>query len=56
MYESQKIENLKNDIWLTTACCFVDKNGNDFSDTQLRTASGKNLNRKDGLSKIVNLL
>ena len=56
MYESQKIENLKNDIWLTTASCFVDKNGNDLSDTQLRTASGKKLNRKDEIIKIVNLL
>ena len=55
MYESQKIVDLKNDIWLITASCFVDKNGKEFMDSQLRTASGKRLKRKDQLVQIVQL-
>lgn len=55
MYESQKIVDLKNDIWLITASCFVDKNGKEFMDSQLRNASGKRLKRKDHLVQIVQL-
>ena len=53
VYESEKIVVVKNDIWLITIKCFVDKDGNSFTDSQLRNASGKRLQRKEQVKGIV---
>ncbi|MGD1847961.1 MAG: hypothetical protein ACFB10_21420 [Salibacteraceae bacterium] len=54
--ESKKIEALKHDIWITTLKCFVNKDGKDYSENQLKNASGKQQDRyqtlKDILSKL----
>lgn len=53
VYDSKKVVDLKNDIWLVTAKCFSHKNGTEYSDTQLRNASGKRIQRKELLESIL---
>lgn len=55
MYNSKKIMDLKNDIWLITISCFVDEDGNEYIYTQLKNATGKRYDRKDLLAEIVKL-
>lgn len=55
-YDLEVIEDLKNDVWVTTAKCFVKRNGSDYTDSQLRTAQGTKLDRQERLKKILSLL
>lgn len=56
MYESKKIADLKNDIWLITSKCFMKKDNNSYTDSQLRNASGKRLQRKVLVESILSKL
>lgn len=46
VYESEKVADLDKDIWLVTIKCFLKSGGEEFTESQLRNASGKNLTRK----------
>ena len=56
VYASKQVYDLKKDIWLVTAQCFLHKNGTEFTDTQLRNASGKRVERKELLESILSKL
>ncbi len=53
VYETQKVVVIKNDIWLITIDCFVSKDGTEFTELQLRNASGKRLKRKELIGNIL---
>ena len=50
---SNKLEVIKNDKWPIALKCFVKSNGTDYSEVQLRQASGKKLDRKEKLESIL---
>ena len=51
--EKKLIEPVGNEIWVITAKTFVRESNIEFTTTQLVTANGKNLKRKDRLYKIL---
>lgn len=53
VFDTKKVSDPKNDIWILTAKCFVKENGSDFTTDELRNASGKRKNRKELLESIL---
>ncbi|WP_027393526.1 hypothetical protein [Aquimarina latercula] len=53
VYDSKKVVDLDKDIWLVTMRCFVNKTGEEFTESQLRNASGNNITRKRLLESIL---
>lgn len=53
MYETEKIDCYKNEIWRVTIKCFTNKEGENFEIGQLSNASGKNIARRKLLEKII---
>lgn len=56
VYESNKVEVIKNDIWLVAVKCFVKHDGSEYSEEQLRKASGDKLDRKEKLKSLLSRL
>lgn len=54
VHEMALVENPGNDIWLIAIKCFVNKDGNNYTISQLRDARGNNLIRKGLLYTILN--
>ena len=54
VYKSDKVVNLDKDIWLVVIKCFVKGNGEEFTESQLRNASGNKIQRKESLDNILN--
>ena len=53
VYHSQKVQDLKKDIWFVTIKCFVNLQKVEFTASQLRDAKGKNFQRKVLLEEIL---
>ncbi|WP_369993079.1 hypothetical protein [Winogradskyella sp.] len=53
VYESQIVEDPKNDIWLVTIHCFVGEDQKEYTIPQLRDAKGKKLERQKLLKTIL---
>lgn len=53
VYKSKKVCDIKNDIWLITAKCFISKSLIEFTVSQLKNASGNKLERKELLESIL---
>lgn len=53
VYESQIVEDPKNDIWLVTIDCFVGEDQKEYTIPQLRDAKGKKLERQKLLKTIL---
>ncbi len=53
VYDTKKVIHLRNDIWVATLHCFVNKKGEAYTDAQLRGAKGENLDRKFQLEQIL---
>lgn len=53
VYDSKKVEVLKNDIWLVAIKCFINIEGEEFTIQQLRDANGNQIQRKQLLEKIL---
>lgn len=56
VYNAQKVEDLKNDIWVVTINCFVNSKMEEFTIPQLRDAKGKRLNRKELIEEILSTI
>ncbi|WP_299244156.1 hypothetical protein [uncultured Aquimarina sp.] len=56
VYESNKVVNLYNDIWLVTIKCFIKSDGKEFTESQLRNASGTLLKRKKTIESVLSNL
>ncbi len=52
-YESKKAVDLDKDIWVITIKCFIRNCGKEFTESQLRNASGKRLDRKELIEAIL---
>ncbi len=53
VYDSKKIVNLDKDIWVITTKCFMKQHRGEFTESQLRNASGIKLDRKKHLETIL---
>ncbi len=53
VYDSKKVVDLDKDIWVVTTKCFVRNNETEFTESQLRNASGKRLDRKKIVKSIL---
>ncbi len=54
VYESRKVVDLDKDIWLITMKCFVNVDEKEYTESQLRNASGYKIDRKKLLKNILN--
>jgi len=53
VYDVKKVVDLDKDIWLVTMKCFTKKDGEEFTESQLRNATGNKLYRKKSLEAIL---